>query len=169
MLTEFSWVSLAHAQRSVTERERPSQSSAGPSQEHQLRRQPSPVDPAEAAGAEPRPLGQPVGVSRGARQPGRLKVWSRTVVPPNRQFACRRDVTSRAPCLSLATCPLRKKVADERKCRTRCVQVIKYVSESVSQVCSANRPSPWVCRGDIIIGAMSSLPYTVPECGVSGL
>lgn len=49
-LAEFSWVSLAHAQRSVTERKA-----------HQLRRQPSPVDPAEAAGAELRPLGQPVG------------------------------------------------------------------------------------------------------------
>ena len=89
------------------------------------------------------------GVSRGAQQPGRLKVWSRTVVPANRQFACRRDVTSMSRCLSLGMCPLQKTMADETQCRTRCVQV--ELSKSVSKVCSANGPRPWVCRGDYII------------------
>ena len=121
-LAEFSWVSLAHAQRSVTERERPSQSSAGPSEAHQLRRQPLPVDPAEAAGAEPRPLGQPVGDVA----PLEPMAWSMTEVPANRQFACRRDVTSMSQCLSLAMCPLqisrRRWPMRGSLCRTRCVQ-----------------------------------------------
>ena len=43
-LAEFSWVSLTHAQRPVVEWERSGQSSAGPSEAHQLTRQPSPFD-----------------------------------------------------------------------------------------------------------------------------
>ena len=43
-------------------------------------------------------------------------------MPPERQFACRRDVTSNAQCLSTETCPLQRVVADERECRKYCMQ-----------------------------------------------
>ena len=56
-LAEFSWVSLTHAQRSVAERERSGQSSAGPSEAHQLTRQPSPFDSEEHI---PRTCGPPI-------------------------------------------------------------------------------------------------------------